>query len=59
MVTNNKLHKHLSLETCPRCHGQVGIEEDSYGFRRVCIQCAWEKDLSNAEVLKLKEVQVK
>ena len=38
----------LGLESCPRCRGNVMIDEDQYGRYELCIQCGYLCDLEGA-----------
>ena len=35
----------LYLKSCPKCHGDMFLEKDSYGAYRQCLQCGLMKDL--------------
>ncbi len=30
---------------CPRCHGDLMIDKDQYGWYEECMQCGYSKDL--------------
>ena len=34
----------LNLKSCPRCKGDVNVENDWYGKYESCLQCGWYKD---------------
>ncbi len=34
---------------CPRCHGDMFLDRDSYGYYRHCVQCGNLVDVSTAE----------
>ncbi len=35
----------LYLKSCPKCHGDMYLEKDSYGVFRQCLQCGLVRDL--------------
>ena len=40
----------ILLKTCPRCDtGDIEVDKDFYGWRALCLQCGYIKDLSCAE----------
>jgi len=38
--------KKWKLHGCPRCHGDVFVERDEYGWYEQCLQCAYRRELS-------------
>lgn len=34
----------LYLKGCPKCHGDMYLEKDSYGVFRQCLQCGMVQD---------------
>ncbi len=34
----------LYLKGCPKCHGDMYLEKDSYGVFRQCLQCGMIQD---------------
>ena len=38
----------LTKKRCPRCGGNIYLEEDSFGCWGYCLQCGHECDLENA-----------
>lgn len=40
----------ILFKTCPRCDtGDIEVDKDFYGWRALCLQCGYIKDLSCAE----------
>jgi uncharacterized protein (DUF983 family) len=37
----------LMKKRCPRCGGNIYLEEDSFGCYEHCLQCGYEGDLEN------------
>ena len=37
--------KNLWLKSCPKCRGDLTLEQDRWGRYRVCIQCGYSDDL--------------
>lgn len=35
----------LSYAKCPKCNGNVYVEEDYYGKSIVCLQCGYSRDI--------------
>lgn len=35
------------LKACPRCKGDLSLEEDHYGKFNSCLQCGYIRDLSD------------
>ncbi len=35
----------LRLKSCPKCHGDVRVDRDQYGWYEQCIQCGFVRDL--------------
>ena len=35
----------LRLKGCPKCHGDVRVDRDQYGWYEQCIQCGFVRDL--------------
>ena len=33
------------LKSCPRCHGDILIEEEAYGYYECCLMCGYRRDL--------------
>ena len=44
------------LKSCPRCHGDLVLEQDRWGRYRVCIQCGHLED--GREDLRLHHVEL-
>ena len=38
----------VDLRGCPRCHGDVHINDDLYGSYRECLQCGYMLDVKQA-----------
>jgi hypothetical protein len=36
------------LKACPRCKGDLFLDEDNYGKFQSCLQCGYMRDLSHA-----------
>lgn len=36
----------IYLRSCPKCHGDMYLEKDSYGTFRQCLQCGLVRDLA-------------
>jgi len=32
-------------KSCPRCRGDMALEQDKWGSYRVCIQCGYAQDI--------------
>ncbi len=37
----------LRFKSCPRCKGDVLIDKDEYGWYEQCLQCGYQRDLTN------------
>ena len=37
----------LKLKSCPKCHGDVVVDRDQWGWYEQCIQCGYLHDLQN------------
>lgn len=35
----------LHLKSCPKCNGDVELQQDSSGKYLTCLQCGWLEDL--------------
>jgi hypothetical protein len=33
------------LKCCPRCHGDIVIDSDTYGWYELCLQCGYMADI--------------
>ena len=40
-----------SLARCPRCEGKVFVNQDYDGLWIECLQCGWEREVTEAELL--------
>jgi hypothetical protein len=38
------------LKACPRCKGDLFLDEDHYGKYKSCIQCGYIKDLTDVPI---------
>ena len=41
----------LYFKSCPKCHGDVHVDEDSYGAYAKCLQCGFSRDLPSIAAL--------
>jgi Zn ribbon nucleic-acid-binding protein len=41
-------------QVCPKCNGQLYIENDVTGLEEVCLQCGWRRELSKPKNLILR-----
>ncbi|MDP6072737.1 MAG: hypothetical protein QGG34_14465 [SAR202 cluster bacterium] len=47
----------LFLKGCPRCQGDMHINEDLYGRYRKCLQCGYMRDLDEPnKLLELRKI---
>lgn len=44
------------LNPCPRCNGNLFIEETEYGTEAICINCGYSKDITPQKISKLPQV---
>lgn len=35
----------LKVKSCPKCHGDLVVDRDSYGLYEQCIQCGYTHDI--------------
>ena len=47
----------LRLKSCPRCKGDIILEQDHWGWYQQCIQCGYLRDLQNVVEVKQQRVQ--
>jgi len=40
-----------SLKKCPKCHGDMYYEEYLYKYYEVCLQCGYEREIKNNELV--------
>lgn len=33
------------LKSCPRCHGDILIEQEQYGYYECCLMCGYRRDI--------------
>ncbi len=47
----------LFLKSCPRCQGDMHVNDDLYGRYKECLQCGYMRDIEDPEkVLKLHKI---
>ena len=34
------------LRACPKCHGDLVLEQDYYGVAQTCIQCGFSREMT-------------
>ena len=46
---NNNTHPlpKLKLKSCPKCSGDLTLQHDPLGQYYECLQCGWEKEVSD------------
>ena len=37
------------LKACPKCKGDIRLDQDSYGWYEQCIQCGYIRDLERLD----------
>jgi hypothetical protein len=42
-----------SLASCPRCSGKVFLNKDYDGLWEECLQCGWEREVTEADLRRL------
>ena len=47
----------LKLKGCPKCGGDVQLDNDHYGWYEQCIQCGFMRDVPNIIEVKSKMVE--
>ena len=35
----------MILKACPKCNGDLELQQDSYGKYLTCLQCGWLRDI--------------
>ena len=48
----------LTLKACPRCKGDVRLEDDYYGWYEQCIQCGYIHDLEAIDLVQRQNYQM-
>ena len=44
----------VKFRGCPRCHGDIFLDKDDYGWYQKCLQCGFESELGSLEEFGLK-----
>ncbi len=48
----------LYTKSCPRCTGDVHVNEDSYGVYAKCLQCGFSKDFNSKREQLLADAEI-
>ena len=49
----------LRLKSCPKCKGDVLLDQDQYGWYEQCIQCGYLSDLQKVVEVRRPPVKMK
>ncbi len=42
----------IRIKSCPRCHGDIRLDRDHYGWFEECLQCGYTRDLRSVSEFK-------
>ena len=45
----------IKLKGCPKCHGDLYLNEDMYGKYFNCLQCGYTKDVTSEPEIEVRE----